>query len=76
MLFAQVVKGDVFSEEDLKTHFAGAEAVFSCLGFKRASPVTGYTDTIKPIVGAARASNINRLVVMTAYYTESKKTLL
>ncbi len=70
-LIEQVVKGDIFSEENLKLHFRGADAVFSCLGFKRTSTVTGYSDSIRHIVAAARETNINRLVAMTAYYTES-----
>jgi hypothetical protein len=46
-------------------------AIISCLGFERSSVVTGYTESIKPIVAAARAANVPRLIVMTAYYTES-----
>jgi putative NADH-flavin reductase len=70
------MKGDIFSEEELSAHFRGVDAVFSCLGFQRKSVVTGYSDSIKPIVSAMRIANIQRLVVMTAYYTEGKKNSL
>jgi len=67
----EVVIGDIYSDEDLKKHFSGADAVVSCLGFLRSSAgVTGYTDTIKPIVAAMRSAYVKRLVVMTAYYSD------
>ena len=68
----QVVVGDIYSDEDLKKHFSGVDAVVSCLGFLRSSAgVTGYTDTIKQIVSAMRSAYVKRLVVMTAYYSDS-----
>jgi len=67
----EVVIGDIYSDEDLKKHFSGVDAVVSCLGFLRSSAgVTGYTDTIKPIVAAMRSAYVKRLVVMTAYYSD------
>ena len=67
------MKCDIFSEEELSAHFKGVDAVVSCLGFQRKSVVTGYSDSVKPIVSAMRTANVQRLVVMTAYYTESNK---
>jgi len=67
----EVVVGDIYSDEDLKKHFSGVDAVVSCLGFLRSSAgVTGYTDTIKQIVSAMRSAYVKRLVVMTAYYSD------
>ncbi|XP_046630711.1 uncharacterized protein At2g34460, chloroplastic-like [Daphnia pulicaria] len=65
-----IVNGDIFSEVSLTSHFKDVNAIISCLGFERSSVVTGYTESIKPIVAAARAANVPRLIVMTAYYTE------
>lgn len=62
--------GDIFSQESLKAGFSGTDAIVSCLGFKRSSVVTGYSESIKPIVAAARSVNIQRVVVMTGYYSE------
>lgn len=70
MLVLQVVNGDIFSQESLTACFRGADAIVSCLGFKRSSAVSGYSESIKPIVAAARAVDIQRIVVMTAYYSE------
>ena len=72
LVWQKVMKGDIFSEEELSAHFRGVDAVVSCLGFQRKSIVTGYSDSIKPIVSAMRIANIQRLVVMTAYYTEGR----
>ncbi|XP_057368583.1 flavin reductase (NADPH)-like [Daphnia carinata] len=66
----KVVNGDIFSEVSLTSLFKDTDAVISCLGFKRSSAVTGYTESIKPIIGAIRAAKVPRLLVMTAYYTE------
>jgi putative NADH-flavin reductase len=71
IVITQIVNGDIFSEVSLTSHFKDVNAIISCLGFKRSSVVTGYTESIKPIVGAARTANVSRLIVMTAYYTES-----
>jgi len=66
-----VVKGDIFSADELTTAFKDHEAVISALGFSRNSnPVTGYSDSMRAVVAAMRACNITRLVVMTAYYTD------
>merc|ERR1711911_552114 len=68
----EVVVGDIYCDEDLKKHFSGVDAVVSCLGFVRSSAgVTGYSDTIKQIVSAMRSAYVKRLVVMTAYYSDS-----
>ena len=71
-MVVKVVTGDIFSQESLTASFRGSDAIVSCLGFKRSSVVTGYSESIKPIVEAARAVNIQRIVVMTAYYSEGK----
>ena len=74
--YLQVVKGDIFSEDDLTEHFRGADTVVSCLGFEKTTVVTGYTDSMKHIVSAMKAANVQRLVVMTAYYSDSTYTFI
>ncbi|KPP67948.1 flavin reductase (NADPH)-like [Scleropages formosus] len=73
----QVVEGDIFSEESLRGHFREQDAVVSCLGF---SPswwygVTGYTASMRAIVGALRDARVTRLVAMTSWYTDPKEFL-
>ncbi|XP_018587044.1 uncharacterized protein LOC108921811 [Scleropages formosus] len=68
----KVVEGDIFSEESLRGHFREQDAVVSCLGF---SPswwygVTGYTASMRAIVGALRDARVTRLVAMTSWYTD------
>ncbi|XP_027228588.2 flavin reductase (NADPH) isoform X1 [Penaeus vannamei] len=68
----KVVKADVFDESSLAKPFADQDAVVSCLGFPRnPQPVTGYTESMKAIVGAMRNANIERIVTMTAWYTDT-----
>ncbi len=38
----QVVEADIFSEDSLKPHFKGQDAVLSCLGF----PISFYTESL------------------------------
>ncbi|KAK3580079.1 hypothetical protein CHS0354_001212 [Potamilus streckersoni] len=72
----KVVKVDIFKEEDLLEHFKDSDAVISCLGcrpsFLGLNPITFYTDSIKPIVGALRKANGSRLICMTASCTKSE----
>ncbi|XP_037083178.1 uncharacterized protein LOC119103665 [Pollicipes pollicipes] len=66
-----VVKADIFSAEELTAAFQGHEAVVSALGFSRSdNPVTGYTESMKAVAAAMRAAQLQRLVVMTAFYTD------
>ncbi|KAL3846626.1 hypothetical protein ACJMK2_017600 [Sinanodonta woodiana] len=71
----KVVKVDIFKEEDLVEHFKDSDAVISCLGcrpsFLGLSPITFYTDSIKPIAEALRKANRSRLICMTAACTKS-----
>ncbi|XP_042874874.1 flavin reductase (NADPH)-like isoform X2 [Penaeus japonicus] len=68
----KVVKADVFDETSLAKPFTGQDAVVSCLGFPRnPQPVTGYTESMKAIIGAMRTANLKRIVTMTAWYTDT-----
>ncbi|KAM9331478.1 flavin reductase (NADPH)-like [Gastrophryne carolinensis] len=69
----KVVEANIFSSKSLAGHFQGQDAVISCLGFpyKLLSYVTGYTDSMKAIVEATRETQVNRLVTMTSWYTDT-----
>ncbi|XP_062387038.1 flavin reductase (NADPH)-like [Sardina pilchardus] len=70
----KVVKGDVFSKDSLKPLLQGHDAVISCLGFP-ISPlfgVTGYTTSMRAVVRAMQEVEVNRLITMTSWYTDSK----
>ncbi|XP_028834230.1 uncharacterized protein LOC114789220 isoform X2 [Denticeps clupeoides] len=64
----QVVEGNIFSEESLKPLFKDHDAVISCLGFPASafSGVTGYTQSMKAVIGAMRETKMNRLIAMTS----------
>ncbi|XP_018013589.1 flavin reductase (NADPH) [Hyalella azteca] len=66
-----VVRGDVMDAASLTPLLEHHDAIVSCLGFPRASPVTGYTDSMKAIVEAMRKNNIRKLVTMTSWYTDT-----
>ncbi|XP_063281424.1 uncharacterized protein YwnB-like [Pelobates fuscus] len=69
----KVVECNVFSSESLAEHFKGQDAVLSCLGFpyKMFSSISGYTDSMAAIVAAMRQSEVNRIVTMTSWYTDT-----
>ncbi|CAI9550146.1 unnamed protein product [Staurois parvus] len=69
----KVVEANIFSQESLAEHFQGQDAVMSCLGFpyKMFSSISEYTDSMKAIVGAMRQTEVNRIVVMTSWYTDT-----
>lgn len=73
-LFCQVVEGNIFSEDSLKLHFQGQDAVISCLGFPASflSGVTGYTLSMRAAVNAMREAKVNRIITMTSWYTDRK----
>ncbi|XP_062307132.1 flavin reductase (NADPH)-like [Osmerus eperlanus] len=68
----KVVEGDIFSEDSLKQHFQGHDAVISCLGFPPSVlyGVTGYTLSMRAMVNAMREAKVNRIITMTSWYTE------
>lgn len=70
----QLVQASVFSSEELTAAFKDHDAVVSVLGFSRTLGFSfraeGYSESMRAIVAAMRATNISRLVVMTAYYTD------
>lgn len=69
----QIEKVDILDDKVLTEHFKGVDAVMSCLGsrpsFLGRTPITFYTESIKPMITAMRAANIKRLVCMTAWST-------
>ncbi|XP_077332266.1 flavin reductase (NADPH)-like [Lithobates pipiens] len=69
----KVVEANIFSQESLVEHLQGQDAVMSCLGFpyKMFSSISGYTDSMKAIVGAMRQTEVNRIVAMTSWYTDT-----
>lgn len=72
--YLQVVQADIFSADSLKPYFMGQDVIMSCLGFPASlfSGVTGYTLSMKAVVGAMRTARVNRLITMTSWYTERK----
>uniref|UniRef100_A0A4W5QS80 NAD(P)-binding domain-containing protein n=2 Tax=Hucho hucho TaxID=62062 RepID=A0A4W5QS80_9TELE len=68
----KVVEGNIFSEDSLKLHFQGQDAVISCLGFPASflSGVTGYTLSMRAAVNAMREAKVNRIITMTSWYTD------
>ncbi|KAK6312934.1 hypothetical protein J4Q44_G00162810 [Coregonus suidteri] len=68
----KVVEGNIFSEDSLKLHFQGQDAVVSCLGFPASflSGVTGYTLSMRAAVNAMREAKVNRIITMTSWYTD------
>ncbi|XP_068167918.1 flavin reductase (NADPH)-like [Antennarius striatus] len=68
----KVVEADIFSADSLKTHYIGHDVIMSCLGFPTSffSPVTGYTLSMKATISAMREARVNRIITMTAWYTE------
>ena len=74
----QVIKANIFSEDELAAAFTDHEAVISCLGTEQKYPwqrLTFYEDTIKPIVGAMRKTNIKKLLYMTSCGTKGDSFL-
>ncbi|XP_026177560.1 uncharacterized protein At2g34460, chloroplastic-like [Mastacembelus armatus] len=69
----KVVEADIFSADSLKTHFKGQDVIMSCLGFPKSlfSAVTGYTLSMSAMISAMRETQVNRLITMTSWYTES-----
>lgn len=65
----EVVKGDVFSTEELVAAFKGSEAVLSALGFKGSGKNTFYEDTNRHIVEALRLSGVTRFIAVSGWYT-------
>ncbi|XP_073696792.1 flavin reductase (NADPH)-like [Garra rufa] len=68
----KVVEADIFSEDSLKPHFKGQDAVLSCLGFPISYfyGVTGYTQSMKAALNAMREVKVNRIITMTSWYTD------
>uniref|UniRef100_A0A8C1M0I1 NAD(P)-binding domain-containing protein n=1 Tax=Cyprinus carpio TaxID=7962 RepID=A0A8C1M0I1_CYPCA len=68
----KVVEADIFSEDNLKLHFKGQDAVLSCLGFPISFfyGVTGYTQSMKAVLNAMREVKVNRIITMTSWYTD------
>ncbi|XP_030593902.1 uncharacterized protein At2g34460, chloroplastic-like [Archocentrus centrarchus] len=68
----KVVTANIFSADNLKTHFKGQDAIMSCLGFPASffSGVTGYTQSMTAMVSAMREAQVNRMITMTSWYTE------
>ncbi|XP_070690132.1 flavin reductase (NADPH)-like [Pempheris klunzingeri] len=68
----KVVKADIFSGDTLKSHFKGQDVIMSCLGFPASilSAVTGYTMSMKVMIGAMQEARVNRIITMTSWYTE------
>ena len=73
-LCCQVVEGNIFSVDSLKSHFKGQDVVMSCLGFQASffSAVTGYTLSMNAVLGAMREARVSRIITMTSWYTERK----
>ncbi|XP_061528358.1 flavin reductase (NADPH)-like [Phycodurus eques] len=68
----KVVEGDIFSADSLKSHLKGVDVLVSCLGFSASffSSVTGYTHSMRAVIGAMREANVNRIITMTSWYTD------
>ncbi|XP_026108716.1 flavin reductase (NADPH) isoform X2 [Carassius auratus] len=68
----KVVEADIFSEDSLKLHFKGQDAVLSCLGFPISflHGVTGYSQSMKAALNAMREVKVNRIITMTSWYTD------
>ncbi|XP_077571263.1 flavin reductase (NADPH)-like [Stigmatopora nigra] len=68
----QVVEADIFSSDSLKPHFTGTDVVVSCLGFSTSffSSVSGYTQSMRAIIGAMREARVHKVVTMTSWYTD------
>lgn len=68
----KVVEADIFSADSLKTHFKGQDVIMSCLGFPASifSAVTGYTLSMDAMISAMREARVNRIIIMTSWYTE------
>ena len=63
------VQANIFDEEQLKSEFAQVDAVLSCLGSPPTSPwgeVTLYSNSIKPIINAMKATDRKRLICLTS----------
>ncbi|XP_072921379.1 flavin reductase (NADPH) [Hemitrygon akajei] len=72
----QVVEANIFSLDSLAKHFNEQDAVLSCLGFPISvfSQITGYTESMKAIVAAMRLAKVNRIIVMTSWYTQTESS--
>ncbi|MCJ8746854.1 hypothetical protein PDJAM_G00146660 [Pangasius djambal] len=68
----KVVVGNIFSEDSLKPHFTGQDAVMSCLGFPTSFlyGVTGYSESMTATLNAMREVKVNRIITMTSWYTD------
>ncbi|KAJ1205707.1 hypothetical protein NDU88_001135 [Pleurodeles waltl] len=68
----KVVEANIFSADSLSEHFQGQDVIVSCLGFspKLFSSISGYTDSMSAIVKAMREAKVDRIIVITSWYTE------
>jgi len=66
-----VVKGDVWSEEDLFQHMEGVDVVVSTLGFSiKERNITGYSKATKAVVAAMKRRQCKRLILMHSWFTK------
>ncbi|XP_068422477.1 flavin reductase (NADPH)-like isoform X1 [Clinocottus analis] len=68
----KVVEADIFSADSLKAHFSGQDVIMSCLGFQTSffSAVTGYSLSMRSVIGAMREARVNKIITMTSWYTD------
>lgn len=73
----KVVESDIFSENSLKPHFQGQDAIVSCLGFPPSVfyGVTGYTLSMRATINAMREAKVNRIITMTSWYTDPNSSM-
>ena len=67
-----MVKGDIFNPESLAPIFKGHDVIISVLGFPKQvdEVMVKFTQTMESILKAMKIVNVQRLITISAWYTD------
>ena len=67
-----MVKGDIFNPESLAPIFKGHDVIISVLGFPKQVDeiMVKFTQTMESILKAMKIANVQRLITISAWYTD------
>ena len=67
-----MVKGDIFNPKSLAPIFKGHDVIISVLGFPKQVDeiMVKFTQTMESILKAMKIANVQRLITISAWYTD------